>query len=158
MKHRKAIWNWGVLILCLGAGYIVQSGQISFRPRNAAVGTIPAGKPVVSYARLPLSFEANQGQTDGRVNYLSRGPGYTLFLTGDEVTLALRKPGKKPGRLGAMRGLPGKDGGGSTKSSVLRLELVNTNRNAEVTGASELPGKVNYFTVQDTTKLSLTVN
>jgi hypothetical protein len=27
------------------------------------------------YTQLPLSFEANQGQTDPRVKFLSRGPG-----------------------------------------------------------------------------------
>jgi hypothetical protein len=28
-----------------------------------------------SYSRLPLSFEANHGQTDGKVKFLSRGSG-----------------------------------------------------------------------------------
>src|SRR2546427_12609832 len=45
---------------------------------------------VQSYAKAPLSFEANQGQTDPRVKFLSRGSGYTLFLTGNEAVLALR--------------------------------------------------------------------
>jgi hypothetical protein len=45
---------------------------------------------VASYARLPLSFEANQGQTDPRAKFISRGRGYTLFLTGDEAVLSLR--------------------------------------------------------------------
>jgi hypothetical protein len=34
-----------------------------------------------SYGKLPLSFEANQGQTDPQVKFLSRGKGYSLFLT-----------------------------------------------------------------------------
>ena len=34
-----------------------------------------------AYGRLPLSFEANRGQTNRQVEFLSRGPGYTLFLT-----------------------------------------------------------------------------
>ena len=34
-----------------------------------------------AYGQIPLSFEANQGQTDAAVNFLSRGSGYTLFLT-----------------------------------------------------------------------------
>src|SRR3989475_3948215 len=42
-----------------------------------------------SYGKLPLSFEANKGQTDRRVKFLSRGTGYTLFLTSDEAVLAL---------------------------------------------------------------------
>src|ERR1035437_6131273 len=43
------------------------------------------------YGKLPLSFEANQGQTDARVKFLSRTSGYPLFLTGDEAVLALNE-------------------------------------------------------------------
>src|SRR5438874_456910 len=42
-----------------------------------------------AYGKLPLSFEANQGQTDEAVQFLSRGSGYTLFLTAGEAVLAL---------------------------------------------------------------------
>jgi hypothetical protein len=42
------------------------------------------------YGHLPLSFEGNRGQTDSRVRFLSRGPGYTLFLTQREAVLRLR--------------------------------------------------------------------
>src|SRR5216683_1372288 len=45
------------------------------------------------YGKLPLSFEPNHGQADGRVKFLSRTGGYTLFLTADEAVLAMR--GKK---------------------------------------------------------------
>jgi hypothetical protein len=42
---------------------------------------------------LPLAFEANHGQTDDQVKFLSRTGAYTLFLTGDEAVLGLS--GKK---------------------------------------------------------------
>ena len=42
-----------------------------------------------AYGQLPLSFEANQGQTDAQVDFLSRGSGYTLFLTPAEAVLSL---------------------------------------------------------------------
>src|SRR2546423_188942 len=45
-----------------------------------------------AYGKLPLSFEANQGQTDSRVKFLSRGSSYTLFLRSAEAVLALSKP------------------------------------------------------------------
>ncbi len=45
------------------------------------------GKTVEAFGNLPLSFEANQGQTGAEVKFLSRGSGYTLFLTGDEAKL-----------------------------------------------------------------------
>jgi len=47
-------------------------------------------KLVASYGKLPLSFEANQGQTDARVRFLARGGGYTIFLTDDEAVLTLK--------------------------------------------------------------------
>ena len=52
----------------------------------------PALQPrlVESYGRLPLSFEANRGQTDSQVKFLSRGRGYTMFLTQNEAVLSLR--------------------------------------------------------------------
>ena len=53
------------------------------------------GKILQGYGKFPLSFEANQGQTDPHVKFLSRGPGYTLFLTSDEAVLSLRKSTEK---------------------------------------------------------------
>src|SRR5438067_7304395 len=43
-----------------------------------------------SYGKLPLSFEANLGQMDPSVKFLSRGSGYNLLLRGDEAVLTLR--------------------------------------------------------------------
>jgi len=56
------------------------------------------------YGKLPLSFEENQGQTAGEVKFLSRGPGYSLFLTSTEAVLALRKP-KSPSSSGRGQSL-----------------------------------------------------
>ena len=46
-----------------------------------------------AYGQLPLSFEANEGQTDRRVRFLARGSDYSLFLTRNEAVLALKRPG-----------------------------------------------------------------
>src|SRR5437016_5315346 len=46
-----------------------------------------------SYGKLRLSFESNQGQMDGRVNFLSRGKGYNLLLSPNEAVLDLHRPG-----------------------------------------------------------------
>src|SRR5437879_9095471 len=63
-----------------------------------------ATKPQVlaAYGKLPLSFEANQGQTDPQVKFLSRGRGYTLFLTPTEAVLTLTKAAAN-----AKRRIPG---------------------------------------------------
>ena len=58
------------------------------------ISAVPAEiqpKLMASYGKLPLGFEANQGQVSGPVKFLSRGRGYTIFLTDDEAVLTLRK-------------------------------------------------------------------
>jgi hypothetical protein len=47
-----------------------------------------------AYGKLPIRFEINRGQTSPAVNFLSRGQGYTLFLTGGEVVLSLQSASK----------------------------------------------------------------
>ena len=42
-----------------------------------------------AYSQLPLSFEANMGQTHPQIDFISRGIGYTLFLTPREAVLDL---------------------------------------------------------------------
>ena len=41
-----------------------------------------------SYSKMPLSFEANNGQVDKSVKFLSKGCGFTLFLTSTDVVLS----------------------------------------------------------------------
>src|SRR5260370_40656986 len=45
-----------------------------------------------AYGKLPMAFEANRGQAARQVKFLSRGSGYSVFLTANEAVLALHKP------------------------------------------------------------------
>src|SRR2546430_6344127 len=45
-----------------------------------------------TYGKLPLHFEANQGQTHQDVRFLARGPGYSLYLTAAEGVVGRGKP------------------------------------------------------------------
>ena len=98
-----------------------------------------------TYGNLPLSFEANQGQTAAQVDFLSRGSGYTLFLTPGEavLTLPVSAPVTREDGAENVQGIP---------PSVLRMQLVSTNPQPLVTGLGELPGKSNYFTGNDSSK------
>jgi hypothetical protein len=100
---------------------------------------------------LPLSFEANQGETDARVKFLSRGAGYTLFLTRDEAVFCLH--GRKTDSVasGRLRQLQPRAVMPMT-NAVLRMKLVKANRAAKVTGVDEVPGKSNYFIGNDPKK------
>ena len=110
---------------------------------------------VAAYSKLPLSFERNQGQTDQRVKFLSRGSGYSLFLTGDEAVLELHK-GSPPSKFGSESAgqrspinqlqpetfIAGRAKQHSPKTmDVLRMRLVGVNARATVTGLEELPGR-----------------
>jgi hypothetical protein len=83
---------------------------------------------VDSYGRLPLAFEANDGQTDARVKFLSRGSGHTLFLTSTEAVLA------------------------SSSRNAVRMRLLGADRDAQVNGLDRLPGNSNYFLGNDPAK------
>jgi hypothetical protein len=89
-------------------------------------------KVVDGYGKLPLAFEANGGQAPEQVKFLARGPGYEVFLTGNEAVLALSK---SAGGAGAA----------------LHMKLAGANP-APVTGEDALPGKSNYFIGNDPRK------
>ena len=89
-----------------------------------------------NYGRLPLHFEANQGQTHKDVRFLSRGAGYSLYLTASEAVLVLSKPDAKA----------------QGKSVALRMSLVGAARKPPVSGREEQPGKANYFIGKDPAK------
>ncbi|AXC10321.1 Cell surface protein [Acidisarcina polymorpha] len=105
---------------------------------------IPAAKAPsrvikADYSKLPLSFEANQGQTDPRVRFASRGHGYSLFLTDSEAVLALTK--RDATHL--------KTSWAAVKTDVIRMQLAGASRQLRVEGADAFPGKVNYFIGKD---------
>jgi hypothetical protein len=111
------------------------------QPGLSVPGTSTSAAIADSYGKLPLRFEANEGQTDPQVKFLSRGPGYDLFLTATTAVLTLRKSqSPPPDNLGAPA--PAKD---SPSVSVLRLKMIGANPEARVAGQDELPGKVNYL-------------
>jgi hypothetical protein len=88
-----AIVGFGLLQKIQAAENTVPDHQVSAVPAKIQP------KLMASYGKLPLSFEANQGQTDPRVRFLARGGGYTLFLTDDEAFLTFRKSSPVMSRL-----------------------------------------------------------
>jgi hypothetical protein len=97
---------------------------------------------VETYGRLPLTFEANQGQTDAKVAFLARGKGYALFLTHtSEAVLSLRSTRPTAARTqDAFKAAPA-----SSPAAVLRVSLAGADKAAKVTGIEPQPGRVNYL-------------
>src|ERR1017187_2935608 len=87
----------------------------------------PPDRIITRYGELPLSFERNTGQTDASVKFLSRGLGYTLYLTQKEAVL----------RLGGAHGAD------------LRLRMENANPQAEVEGLDRQQSQSSYFIGND---------
>jgi hypothetical protein len=107
----------------------------------------PKIKAAVSenYGRLPLRFEANNGQVDEAVKFLSRGSGYTLFLTSTEAVLSLRRK-ESDATENQMRQLSlhsDRENPQPAVSDVIRLKSIGANPNPKLTGVDELPGKSN---------------
>jgi Bacterial Ig-like domain (group 3)/Abnormal spindle-like microcephaly-assoc'd, ASPM-SPD-2-Hydin len=100
-------------------------------------------------AQLPLFFEANQGQTNPRVRFLSRSSGYTLFLTPTETVLVEERTQVASSRWGSAKVSSDSQ---SSLRSVLRMRLVDANPSPKVIGMEELPGKVNYLIGNDPRK------
>src|SRR5262245_8287777 len=113
-----------------------------------------------TYGKLPMRFEANQGQSGEEARFLSRGAGYSLFLTPNEAVLRLRI---------ADRGLRIEEGAPYStdptnpqsairsprsairdpQSAVLRMTLVGANGKPRISGVEPLQTRSNYFVGND---------
>jgi hypothetical protein len=142
-------------------GLIVAATFAAVVAGAASPATQPAKTPAAnqaqinrSYGNLPLSFEANQGQTDKSVRFVSRGSGYSLFLTDSTAVLALT-------RHGSANAAPNKDMASGLKPvsasksetvDIIRMELAGASPKLHVEGADQLPGTANYFIGSDPAK------
>ncbi len=116
------------------------------------VGQATRARVNESYGKLPLSFEANQGQQEKSVKFLSRGSGSNLFLTNREAVLVLTKsdtPAPVPARAKKAPHATLTHKKPKRSSTALRTQLVAANPAAKVTGEEELAGKINYLRGND---------
>src|SRR5262249_43092906 len=124
----------------LGQSNLVGKNNSSARgisPKSSSHNTQTNQKGILlNYGKLPLSFEANHGQIDARVKFLSRSNGRSFFLTKDQAVLVLAGGGQSSYQSG----------------SVLRMKFRHSNPDAKVSGLDELPGKNNYFIGSDPAK------
>ena len=102
----------------------------------SSLGATARTRVATAYGQLPLAFEQNQGQTSEEVKFLSRGAGYTLFLTSADAVLALRKTSHE----------------GNPAQTVLRMKLRGGSPASRVAGRGELPGRTNYLIGRDPEK------
>jgi hypothetical protein len=106
------------------------------------------------YGKLPLSFEVNQGQVDSRVRFLSRGQGYSLFLTDSAAVLALTKGGVSEYQTDATDSVQSRPEASSKahRTDVVRMELTGASHHLQIEGGDRLPGIASYFIGKDPAK------
>jgi hypothetical protein len=100
--------------------------------------------------QLPLTFEANQGQTDPHVKFLSHGKGYTAFLAAGEMVLSLR-PSEFAAAWGASE-VRTTNRAVQSPNTMLQFTLVGAAQNPMAVGEDPQPGRVNYFIGNDPRK------
>ena len=117
-------------LVCFLFGIVVSQGGAN----NQSDGNVDQSVPA-KFVQLPMAFEPNQGQADEEVRFISRGSGYTLFLTSEEAVLLLRE--RDAGR---------------TRAGVVRMRFIGVDPASEIIGRQELPGKTSYFIGSDPEK------
>ncbi|HKV37781.1 MAG TPA: SBBP repeat-containing protein, partial [Blastocatellia bacterium] len=157
--------NFGFLTASRASPYSLTYRQ----PRAIAtsqIATDAASIPSVApggIGTLPISFEANCGQTDSKVKFISRTAEGTAFITGREaiMTTQAAEPTSslgvhKPHLANAVRAGTTKSGPVATvlnptesKPARVCMKLARSNPNPMVEGLDQTPGKINYFLGQD---------
>jgi RHS repeat-associated protein len=104
------------------------------KPTIAAPTPAPAAQ-----APLPLTFEANQGQTDPQVGYLAHAAGYTVYLThSGQAVFDLQQPLA-----------PGSDPSADIQGAAVRMDLVGASPNPQAVALDPQAGHANYFLGND---------
>ncbi len=150
--NRVAGWKWCIWVVGvagLGAASSVIHRGVGQEARVRA-DSVPASVEAKTkyqifqeYTSLPLSFEANQGQAPSGVRFLSRGGGYTLYLTSRGALLTLRAAGPRP--------IVKHPGQAVSSSPPVRLtfSFPGSNPMPQVIGIEELSSKSHYFIGRD---------
>ncbi|MBC1224933.1 hypothetical protein GNF10_09575 [Nostoc sp. UCD121] len=133
MKIFKKVLTGFCLLLLLLTSWNQQAFANSQLTTEKATNTSPI---IEAYGELPLSFQPNYGQTDHKVKFLSRGDGYTLFLTQSSAVLALSNPENKEQTSSSQK---------TVKSTQIKLQWLGSNPDIQPTSVQPLPGVVNYF-------------
>jgi len=139
------------------------AGRAQDRPMPASQFAPQGGQIRTNYGRVPLMFEANKGQTDSQVEFLSHGKGYSVFLTSGSLVLALRPSEVISNSDPSVTAALGALGGGRSairqleraarvqkpSPTIVTVSLLGASAHPEAVGEKPLPTKVNYFIGRD---------
>src|SRR5262249_52097702 len=128
--HRASLAAAALSLIALGTFLVAQpGGGPAYHHR---LSSAERQRVASAYARLPLSFEENRGQSDPRVRFLVRGPGYGLFLTSQGPVLSLAHA--------------------RSASDVVALRLLGARAHPRLEGLGRLAARANYLVGSDRTR------
>ena len=133
--------------LAVAANRDVLSHPVASRELSHS-STAVAPKVLAEYGKVPMRFERNQGQTSDDVKFLSRGQGYTVFLTPTEAVMALFQSDGSAKTANSRQGQPAPE----KMATALRMTLADANPAPQIDGVEELPGKSHYLVGSDPAK------
>ncbi|HWY59722.1 MAG TPA: SBBP repeat-containing protein [Terriglobales bacterium] len=148
---RLNILVWAALAATVGTT-ASPAQQPTALPMLPQTSRLQSGRVQTSYGNLPLTFEANQGQTSSEIKFLSRGKGYTAFLTSGGIVLALRPSQPLPTQPMSEAAAPNVAASSKSRAPVgatVQFKLLGAAQNPAVIGEDPLPGRVNYFIGRD---------
>lgn len=144
MRSRNLAW---VLSSLLAVGSSAQQCSAQAAPQ-APVGQSP--QAYEKYARLPMTFEANQGQAGPQVKFISRGTRYTAFLTAGGIVLSLRP--NEPVPVSQISTVAAPNQSQQPLSTTLQFTLLGAAQNLTAIGEDPQSGRVNYFIGKEPSK------
>ena len=115
----------------------LRAGRAKTPPHGA---NIPKEKAEAFFGELPLSFEANHGQADSQVKFLSRGSNYNVYLTAKEAVMEFR-----PTPDGSSQNSSRRLVNASMQTSVVRMKPLGANAGARPVAVDEMSRKTNCF-------------
>lgn len=135
------------------AGLLLVGLILLFLPSigSATVETRDAPKPRLSpnFGKLPLLFEANQGQAGPDAQFLARTPGQSLFLSPNEVTFVFSEStGESVTKRSGGRPMTQ----AYTPFEAIRFELLGADPAVIGRGLEEQSGKIHYLQGSDPAK------
>jgi hypothetical protein len=142
IQHGKRLWFFGAIVLIALTSQSLAEAASAIPGASAIQATDKSNQARLfeEYAKLPLSFEPNRGQTNANVKFLTHANGYTLFLAGDAAVISfnrVREIEDSHSRRAA------------DASQTLRMILAGANSTVEAAGLDDLPGTSNYFLGND---------
>jgi hypothetical protein len=125
-KSNTYLYLFVILVLLLSqTSHVARANPLSDNGANV----------FTAYSRLPLSFEANHGQAPAAVKFLSKGPGYTMYLTGSGFILALSQAEPSAGINESQE----------PQLSIVQMSLAESAEGPEIVGLEMQPGRSNYL-------------